>query len=515
MGVDRAPVILDRYVLHDEIASGGMASVHFGQVLGAGGFARTVAIKRLHPQFAKDPEFVTMFLDEARLAARVHHPNVVSTLDIVSTGDELFLVMEYVAGESLSSIFRAAKHSGMRMPPPVASSIVSGTLLGLHAAHEALSEDGVPLQIVHRDVSPHNILVGQDGAARVLDFGVARAEVRSGVTRDGQVKGKIRYMAPEQLRGSTATRRSDLYAAAVVLWEALTGERLFDGDSDAVVYGRVLEGVVPPPSSLAAVGPAADAVVLRGLRRDPEGRCATALQMAESLEAAIPPALPREVSAWLDAAAGPVLSRRARRVQEIEGRRSLASIPPLSPSIADPVTETGTLPEAQAREIGSGLISVTDAQPSRSPAKRGDPADRPTSTLTLTEGTRIRRGRWRAAAAASGAALIGGALAVAVAALGGRAGAVATARRGLASAALLASLKERSATAAIAAAPAPSADTEANAAPPDTAANAGSTAAAAAAQRKLPAKAPARSACDPPYYVDDTGIRRVKRECIR
>src|SRR5689334_18826919 len=155
-----------------------MATVHLGRLLGPVGFSRTVAIKRLHSQFASDPTFVSMFVDEARLAARIRHPNVVPTLDVATLGGELLLVMEYVPGESLSGLMRTVFEAGERIPPPVTAAIVCGVLEGLHAAHEARTEDGEPLDIVHRDVSPSNVLVGTDGIARVLDFGIAKAAFR-------------------------------------------------------------------------------------------------------------------------------------------------------------------------------------------------------------------------------------------------------------------------------------------------------------------------------------------------
>src|SRR2546423_730280 len=156
----RAPIQIGRYVLHDEIASGGMASVHFGRLVGPGGFAKTVAIKRLHRQFAREPSFRTMILEEGRLAARIRHPNVVPPLDVLAEGGELLLVMEYVHGESLSKLLRAAKAHDERMPLEIACSIFANVLHGLHAAHEAKDESGEPLGIVHRDVSPQNIIVG-------------------------------------------------------------------------------------------------------------------------------------------------------------------------------------------------------------------------------------------------------------------------------------------------------------------------------------------------------------------
>jgi eukaryotic-like serine/threonine-protein kinase len=181
--------IIGRYAIYDAIASGGMAVVHFGRLLGQAGFSRTVAIKRLHPQYATDPEFVAMFLDEAHLAVRVQHPNVVAPLDVVFADDELLVVMDYVSGETLAQLLRCT-HGGPPAPAVIARVLVD-TLQGLHAAHCAVDEHGAPLSIVHRDVSPQNVIVGTDGLSRVLDFGVAKAAMRSHATKDGEVKGKI------------------------------------------------------------------------------------------------------------------------------------------------------------------------------------------------------------------------------------------------------------------------------------------------------------------------------------
>ncbi len=245
---DAAVRTIGRYALHAEIASGGMATIHIGRLLGPVGFARTVAIKRLHPPLAKDPEFVAMFLDEARLAARIRHPNVVSTLDVVATEGELFVVMEYVPGESLARLLRAVRTAKEMVPVPIAATIMVGVLHGLHAAHEARDERGDPLRIVHRDVSPHNILVGTDGDAHVIDFGIAKARGRMQVTRQGQIKGKLSYMPSEQLLGQGIDHRADIFAASIVMWEALTGQRLFQGVDDGDVYAKVLLGKVDPPS---------------------------------------------------------------------------------------------------------------------------------------------------------------------------------------------------------------------------------------------------------------------------
>jgi hypothetical protein len=313
------PKLIGRYVLYGAIASGGMATVHFGRLVGPAGFARPVAIKRLHAQFAREADFVKMFLDEARLAARVAHPNVVQTLDLVETADEIFLVMEYVRGLSLSSLVRTLRHAGERVPPRVAVGIVAGVLEGLHAAHEAKDDMGERLDLVHRDVSPHNILVGTDGVARLLDFGVAKAAGRLQSTQDGKVKGKIAYMPPEQVAGDPLTRRTDIYAASVVLWEALTGRRLFYGENDVDSLRRVLNEKVQAPSAVVPELPAElDAIVLRGLERDAAKRYATAHDMAWELTTCLSPMSPTEIGAWVERTAAAELEARASLIAVIE-----------------------------------------------------------------------------------------------------------------------------------------------------------------------------------------------------
>ena len=203
-----------RYALCGEIASGGMATVHLARQVGAAGFARMVAIKRLHERYSRDPDFVAMFLDEAHLVARIRHPNVVQTIDVVTEESELFLVMEYVHGESLLRMAQMAQRKSAVLPVRVVAAILAGALHGLHEAHEARGETGAPLGIVHRDVSPHNILIGTDGVARVLDFGVAKASQRIQTTQEGQLKGKLSYMAPEQIANQLVDRRTDVSAAA-------------------------------------------------------------------------------------------------------------------------------------------------------------------------------------------------------------------------------------------------------------------------------------------------------------
>jgi len=334
---------IGRYLLFGDIAAGGMATVHFGRLSGPAGFSRTVAIKRLHAHYAKDPDFVTMFLDEARLAARIRHPNVVPTLDVVQTDDEMFLVMEYVQGESLAKLLRAVRSMMTTSDVRVIATIMTGVLHGLHAAHEAKNEQGQPLNIVHRDVSPQNILVGTDGVPRVLDFGVAKAVGRLQTTREGQIKGKLSYMAPEQLHNQPVTRQSDIYAAAVVTWESLTGQRLFRGDNEAAIVTAVLQQSVRPPSHVGVHVPLAfDRVVLRGLERDPTFRYQTAREMALDLErcAGIAPA--SEIGEWVESLAHDELFKRNARIAEIESVSSEHMQRGSLPAVADmPTTVTG------------------------------------------------------------------------------------------------------------------------------------------------------------------------------
>jgi len=307
-----------RYAIYDPIATGGMATVHLGRLIGPVGFARTVAIKRLHPQYARDPEFVSMFLDEARLAARIQHPNVVPTIDVIATDGELLLVMEYVRGETLSRLIRAEKHRGDRIKPKVVAAILANALQGLHAAHEATDDAGQSLGIVHRDVSPQNVIVGVDGVARVLDFGVAKAEDRIQVTKDQKVKGKLLYMSPEQLESRSVDRRTDVYAMGIILFEALTGERMFTADTEAGKLLAITRNEIRLPSEIDASLAPFDAIVKKASAFEPKERYATAREMAKALEAVVAPASTTDVGEWVQSVAGDTILERAKRVAELE-----------------------------------------------------------------------------------------------------------------------------------------------------------------------------------------------------
>ena len=311
---------------------------------------------------------------------------MVPTLDVVAENDELFLVMDYVQGETVSRLLSKTSRAGQRIPLPIVASIIAGALHGLHAAHEARDDYGEPLGIVHRDVSPQNIIVGTDGIARVLDFGVAKAANSVHTTRAGLVKGKIPYMAPELLRGSKATRRSDIFSAAVVLWEVITGEHLFDAEHDAGAMIRLLEDEIRPPSSRVPEVPSSlDAIALRGLSRLPEKRFPSARAMAEAIEAAVPLASPATVGAWVEELAAESISRRnadvsaierapaqSRRATDGSGSSSASASAPSQSGVSQSSAHPSTAPQSSNAEPGPSQISsisvttpVTSALPQR------------------------------------------------------------------------------------------------------------------------------------------------------
>jgi len=535
MGEQTASVgrLVGRYVVHDRIAAGGMATVHVGRLLGAAGFSRTVAVKRLHDAYAKDPDFVAMLLDEARLAAVIRHPNVVPTIDIVAEHDELLVVMEYIEGDSIAHLAKLTVTSGERIPVAFAASMVAGALHGLHAAHEARDRNGMPLGIVHRDVSPQNILVGTDGVARVLDFGIAKAASRATATEDGQLKGKTAYMAPEQLQHGAVDRRTDVFAAGVVLWELLTGQRLFFADSPSEIMSRVLTAPIEPPQKHAPhVPPSLSGVCIRALSRDASARFATAEEMALALEDAIAMPRAKDVGSWVATTARAVLESRALLVQEVErsshtlplvgqtsdpalaraieeaerrrqhadmptdvGGRAPAPVsnPPQAPFSAPPPAPNAyaSAPRVLGIDEGTGLASV---QSTYHPAAPVRPASRAAWVIALAAaatlvvlvviGIAVVRARTPPAAAASNAETLG-------APTSEPAPPASPAPPSVVSAST--SVSTPASTTAIA----PSASTTAKTLPPKGTATA----------RKPP------KSCDPPFTIDASGKKHFKPEC--
>ncbi len=276
---------LGRYDLIGEIARGGMGTVYLARHVGEAGFQRLFAVKVLHPHLARQDACVDMLLDEARIAARLHHPNAVAIVDLGSEDDLHYVVLDYVEGVSFSTMI---KHRASPSFAEIAVTVLCDVLDGLHAAHSLSDDAGRALQLVHRDVSPQNILVGADGTARITDFGIAKAESRLVSTQPGGRKGKLGFMAPEQIMADASIdRRADVWAAGVVLWTALTGKHLFRSSDDVRTVERVLHKSVQPPSASAPdVVSCFDEVVLRALQRDRNARYASALEMAEALRAA-------------------------------------------------------------------------------------------------------------------------------------------------------------------------------------------------------------------------------------
>ncbi len=321
------PITLGRYVLHSEIASGGMATVYLGRLAGPAGFSRVVAIKRMHDRYASDPEFVTMFLDEASLAGRIQHPNVAATLDVVAKQREIFIVMDYVHGESLATLLRTARKRKEPVPVGIACSILCGVLAGLHAAHTARGDGGEALHIVHRDVSPQNVLVGPEGLARVVDFGVAKAASRLQDSGNTDGRGKLGYTAPERLGAApTCDARADLFSVGVMAWEMLAGRRLFTGLDESSLLADVLSGPIPDLATVRGdVSAELSAVLHRAMSRPLEDRYATAEVLAREIERSATLASSRAVGDWVLGLAEEAIEFRAQLARDMEGSRGKRS----------------------------------------------------------------------------------------------------------------------------------------------------------------------------------------------
>jgi len=385
---DQVFQIVERYILGSPIAAGGMATVYLGRPVN---LPRVVAVKQLRPEMARDQTFVRMFLDEAQLLCRIRHKNVAPPIDCFEHAGEFFIVMEYVHGQSLSQLLAAGG-----IPPGLASKIMSDVLTGLDAAHDAVDCGGQPLGLVHRDVSPHNILVGTDGAARIVDFGIAKAAWRAHVTQHGQLKGKPGYMAPEQLAMGNVDRRTDVYAAGIVLWELLAGRRLL-GDrclQEAALVSSARE-IVAPSVIVPGLPRALDDVVLSALSCDPNDRFPDARSMAEALLDAAPPVRDFEVGAWVTARAHDELGRRAELIIELENVRmsEVTDVRGGDPSRSVAVREPG---------------AVSDAPPSGYAVGQNEPSATPINEVEISRHRRVRN-----------AYLLGAGLVVTVVVLGG------------------------------------------------------------------------------------------------
>jgi len=275
---------IGKYELLRRLAVGGMAEIFLARTTAMHGFEKMVVLKRMLPQYAESGDFIRMFLDEARLAATLAHPNIAQVYDIGEHQGQCFFTMEYVAGQDLRKVQHAAKAS-LGLPLQHVINIVIGVASGLHYAHEQIDRMGRPLGLVHRDVSPSNIIVTYAGGVKLVDFGIAKASTAQVATAVGTLKGKIPYMSPEQCRGAKLDRRSDIFSLGTVLWELSTGSRLFRGENEFAMLNRIANGDVPLPSSRRSNYPEdLEAIVMRALEGDREHRYATAQDMEIALE---------------------------------------------------------------------------------------------------------------------------------------------------------------------------------------------------------------------------------------
>jgi len=349
-GKDDQIEVIGRYTLHAKIGTGGMASVYLGWLSGAADFSRMVAIKRLHPQFTFDELFAARFRDEAWLSSRLLHPNIVQVLDVVEQSQELLIVMEYVHGVSVAGLLGDAIATGCKLPPSVVAGILVPALHGLHAAHEATDDEGHAIGLVHRDFSPQNIIVSSEGHAKLLDFGIAKARTHVHVTSAGLLSGKFAYFSPEQALAGVMDRRSDVFAAGIVLWEMLAGARLFGTPdvSDAGALHRVLNHPVRPPSAVNPDVPRMlDDLVLRALERAPDRRFASARSFALEIEASIKVASPSTVAEWLHRRCAKRLATLSHTLKHTQRRMRQAQLGVSAAQAANQTIGQESLPESE------------------------------------------------------------------------------------------------------------------------------------------------------------------------
>lgn len=390
-----------RYEPLVRIASGGMATVFVGRMRGALGFRQLVALKQPHPHLVANPEFRRELVTEARLASLIHHAHVVDVRDVDLSDGELLLVMDYIEGGSVGDLLVNASKGGPAVAVDRALRIALDALSGLHAAHELADEGGAPMGLVHRDISPQNILVGTDGLSRVSDFGVAKfVHVSRDATTDGALKGKLAYMPPEYVRGRTFDRRFDVFSMGVVLWEMLAGRRLYRGKHDVDTMRKVLEEA--PPSLAELVSPALapfDALLAVALAKEPADRFQTASAMATALEGAseghVRVATHREVAELVKASMGPTLAARRdavrARIQEQPPSHASAAAPatPAMPTVPTvPTVPMGVVQEVTAPTQTAPPTNVPTTAPmpdGRSVAAAG-PVTQPTQSTLPLEG---------------------------------------------------------------------------------------------------------------------------------
>jgi serine/threonine protein kinase len=334
-----------KYRLTEKIGSGGMAEVFRATGVGPDGFERPFVIKRIHPRLSEAPEFVRMFVHEAKISARLIHPNIVQVFELAYHDGAHYMVMEPVEGMDMGWLLkRRRERPHESLSPAFVAEVGRQVCRGLDFAHTLTTADGEPLRIVHRDVTPPNIMVAWNGTVKVLDFGIARAAeaIRPSLTDPGMVKGKMSYVAPELLEGRTADARSDLFSLGVVIHELLTGRQLFAGQNDLETLNQVKNMPIPPPSTHnPGVKPALDGVVMRALSRDPDKRYASAGEMGDELEEL---ALRKNYSPR-------VLGEKARELAQEEGETAAAGTiaRAIAPAAAAAGAAPGRVPQAKGR----------------------------------------------------------------------------------------------------------------------------------------------------------------------
>ena len=323
---------IGKYVVRRKLAEGGMAEIYLAAALGPEGFEKDVVIKRVRPGLAGDPDFVRMFIAEARVASRLNHANLVHIFDFDKHEDTYYLAMEYVRGHSLFELRRRCQERGVAIPPMLVAQIGMEVARGLAYAHR-LTENGQSLGLVHRDVTPHNVLLSFDGAVKLTDFGIAKAGGRA--TTSGMLKGKFAYMSPEQARGDVVDARTDVFALGVTLWELLTGARLFEGDGDVAVLRAVQERLIVPPARLnPGISAALDAAVMRALERDLARRWPTAHELERAL--------------------AEVVLGGARSLEDTDVGAFLRRMFPEEAGVAEPVEGTGSIPISLSTSAPAG-----------------------------------------------------------------------------------------------------------------------------------------------------------------
>lgn len=341
-----APRQFGKYVLIRKLAEGGMAEIFLAKQTGAEGFERDVVIKCMLDHFTQYRDFIAMFLDEARLAARLHHPNIVQITDLGVADNRYFICMEYLAGEDLDSVIAAAHYRGEHTPVPIAARIMLSVLEGLEFAH-GYQEQGRLVGLVHRDISPSNIFVTYQGTVKVLDFGIAKANSRVTQTQPGLLKGKWGYMSPEQARGEQIDARSDLFSVGITFHELLSARRVFERDNEIGVLLALMDQPIPPPSQRRAdVPPALDRIVMKALERRPQDRYASAAEMRADLEEFLrgTPSVPgmTQLAQYMQGLFGPAEVERKTKIPSLTELAALSAQPPQQPQV-DPIAYEKTV----------------------------------------------------------------------------------------------------------------------------------------------------------------------------